>query len=180
MDKIRTIIATLLLFLSTTSFVGAFDWYLFESSDFSVEFPHEPTTTAQLVNTAIGEMTMKITMYDASKDGDENLVYGLVTSEYPDSLIKSSTKETIDELFRRSIDGAVTNVKGTLLTEKKIELDGFPGRETRADFQNGLAIIKMRMYLVKNKMFLMQTITETSKENNSNSLKFLNSLKLKK
>lgn len=55
---------------------------------------------------------MEINIFDASKTkGDDNLVYGLVTSEYPDSLIHSDNKEILPTFFRNSTDGAVTNVK---------------------------------------------------------------------
>jgi hypothetical protein len=103
-----------------------------------------------------------------------------ITSEYPDSLINSGKTELLPQFFRNSIDGAVRNVQGKLLSEKNITINGFPGREVRVDYQNGTAIIKMDFYLVHNEMIMLQTITEPSKENNASELKFYASFKLKR
>jgi len=86
----------------------------------------------------------------------------------------------VDGFFRGAVDGAVSNVKGKLLTEKKIELDGFPGREVTVDFQNGQAIIMMKCFLVRNMMYILEIISETGKENNASSSHFYQSFKLKK
>jgi len=180
MKQIRNVIAGITILLFTMSFKNMGDWYLFDSKEFSIEFPKKPTASTQNVNSAIGELKMDMFMYDASNGGDDNVLYGLVTSVYPDSLVNSDKTEILSTFFRNSIDGAVKNVQGKLLTEKTIEINGFPGREIKVDYQNGLAIIKMRMYLVHNKMIFLQTITETAKDDNASALKFHNSFKLKK
>jgi hypothetical protein len=71
-------------------------------------------------------------------------------------------------------------VHGKLLSEKIIQINGFPGREARIDFRDGLAVITMRAYLVKNKMYILQTITETKKDFNKSIGKFMDSFKLKR
>ena len=162
------------------SFVKPPEWYVFETKDFSVEFPKKPDTSVQTVNSAIGDLKLNISMVDASKGGDDNLVYMSITSEYPDSLINSGKTDILPAFFRNSIDGAVKNVQGKLLSEKNIEIEGFPGREVRVDYQQGAAIIKMDFYLVHNEMIILQTITEPAKENNASELKFYHSLRLKR
>lgn len=120
-------------------------------------------------------------MVDVSKnEKDENLTYGVITTEYPDTIIHSDKKELLPVFFRGSVDGAVKNVQGKLLTEKDITLDGFPGKEIDIDYRNGLAVIKMRSYLVKNKMFILQTITKTEKFPNKSLERFMSSFSLKK
>ena len=118
-------------------------------------------------------------MYDASQLKEDNLLYGAIDSEYPDSLVNSDKSEILPKLFRGSIDGAVRNVNGVLLSENVMNYKGFPGREVRIDYNKGQAIIKMRLLLVHNKMIILQTITETSKDGNNASLHFLNSFQLK-
>jgi len=180
MKPIRNVFTGMIMLLFTMSFATIGDWFLFDSKEFSIEFPKQPAASSQNINTAIGDLKMDIFMYDASKDGDENFLYGLITSEYPDSLINSKKVEILPTFFRNSIDGTVKDVQGKLLSEKVIEINGFPGREVKVDFQNGLAVIKMRMYLINNKMIVSQTITETSRDNNPGVLKFHDSFKLKK
>lgn len=162
------------------SFVKPPEWYVFETHDYSVEFPKMPDTSTQVVKSAIGDLKLNISMVDASKGGDDNLVYMTITSEYPDSLINSGKTAILPAFFRNSIDGAVKNVQGKLLSEKNIEIEGFPGREVRVDYQQGAAIIKMDFYLVHNEMIILQTITVPAKENNASESKFYHSLRLKR
>ena len=179
MKKIRIVLAAISFLVFSLSFDTLQDWFLLQSKEFSIEFPAKPTNTTQNVNSSVGELKMDIHMFDASSDGGDNLVYGLITSEYPDSLINSNKTEFVPTFFRNSIDGAVKNVEGKLLSEKTIAIDKFPGREIKVDFRDGLATITMRMYLVKNKMIITQTIAEPTKDGNATALKFHNSLKLK-
>jgi hypothetical protein len=156
------------------------DWYTYQSQEISIEFPKEPELTSQSVPTAVGDIEMKIASYDGSKEGDINLAYVFISSIYPDSLINSNKKEMLPDFFRSSIDGAVKNVNGKLIAEKEVLLDGFPGREAKVDYGNGQAIIAFRMYLVQNRAYFIQTISEKGKEENESALRFRNSFKLKK
>jgi len=49
----------------------------------------------------------------------------------------------------------------------------------RIDFKDGLAVIRMRYYLVKNRLFMLQIFTETKKEQNKSIDRFMDSFKLK-
>lgn len=154
-------------------------WYTYQNQEIRIDFPKEPKITSQSVPTAVGDIEMKIASFDGSKEGDINLAYVLISSIYPDSVVNSSKKEKLPGFFRSSIDGAVKNVNGKLISEKEIVLDGFPGRELKVDYGNGLAIISMRIYLVQNRAYFIQTISETGKEGNENALRFQHSFRLK-
>ena len=121
-------------------------------------------------------------IYDATKNGtDDNLIYSATYAEYQSTDTSTNIidfKQT-DALFKKAIKGAVKGVNGKLLSENTIYLSGgIPGREIRIDFKHGLAIIKMRIYVVKNKMYLLQTITETKKHYNLSVTQFMNSFQL--
>ncbi len=170
-----------LFFLLATAVSAQSDsWVLFKTAAFSAEFPKQPATEATKVNSAIGELKLDMYTYDASEssDNDANYVYMVMSTEYPDSLVNSDDTDRLPDIFRGGIDGAVNNVKGKLLSEKIIEIDGFPGREIKIDFKDGLAVITVRLYLVKNKMYMVQVITATENDMNKASQKFLNSFKL--
>ncbi len=163
------------------SFVKPEKWFLFVSDElgYQIEFPEQPVERSQIVNSEIGELTMNIFMVDASmNEKDDNLVYMVNHSEYPDSLVHSDMKEFLPEFFRGAIDGAVGNVHGKLLSEKIIQLGKYPGREVRIDFKNGLAVICIRVYLVENSLYMLQTITETNKDFNKSIKQFMNSFEL--
>jgi|GEM_PF-716530 len=155
--------------------------YLYRSAqnDFQINFPAKPEESTQQVNTEIGTLSLNLLIYDASNTGtDENLVYGLTYSDYPPEAVNSETSENLNNFFRGSIDGAVQNVQGKLLSERKIQIDQYPGREIKIDYQDGKAIIRMRFYLVESRMYILQTITETAKDNNLFISRFLESFQL--
>jgi hypothetical protein len=179
--SITKLFALFMLVLALFSFVKVENWFLFTSDQFAcqVEFPKEPKAQTQIINTELGELEMNLFIYDASNsEKDDNLVYLLSITEYPDTLINSKQTEIQDTFFRASIDGAVNNVGGELLSEKEITIDKYPGREIKIDFQNGRAIIIMRLYLVESKIYMLQTITETEKASNSSISRFMDSFEL--
>ncbi len=155
------------------------DWVPFKGDGCKIEFPGTPTSQVQSVKTALGDLTMNIHMYEVPAGAtDDNFLYGLIDSEYPDSVINSDKKELLDQFFRKSVDGAVSNVHGQLLTEQTIGLEGYPGRDIRVNYQQGVAVIRMRFYLVRNRLFLLQTITDPKKESNPSIGRFFDSFSL--
>ena len=93
MKKITTAIAFFTLVIIATGFTAAKEWFVRETSNYTVQFPAAPEHSTQSVPSEIGDLKMEIDIFDASKTkGDDNMVYGLVTSEYPDSLIDSDKK----------------------------------------------------------------------------------------
>ncbi len=169
------------LLLITCSFASQKKWFHYSSAEhgYSIDFPSKPASSVRTVDSEIGELTMTITMYDASgKTSDKNEIYMVSQTIYPDSLVNSNQKENLPGFFKNSIQGAVNNVSGKLLLEEEIEIEGYPGREVKIDYQEGLAVIQMRFYLVENRLYLLQTITKTSNLPNSSINKFMNSFQL--
>jgi hypothetical protein len=179
MKKGKTLIVTIVVLLLTMSFTNQDTWFLLKSDGFTITFPKEPASQPQVVNSDIGELKINIFIYDASESGaDDNLVYLASSTEYPDSLISSEKTEILPVLFKNTIDGILSNIQGKILSETAIEINGFPGREVKVDFMEGQAIIKIRIYLVKNILYMVETITETSKVPNKSIDKFMDSFKL--
>jgi len=157
-------------------------WVTFENGSCKMLFPKTPVDESQTVNTAIGELKLNNHSYEVP-DGteDDNLVYLLSETEFSDSnTINSKNGEAaVDKYFRGSVDGAVNSVQGKLLTEEVIQLDGYPGRKFRINVKDGAAVITMRSYLVRNKVYMLQVITETKKDYNKSIDKFMSSFTLK-
>lgn len=179
---IKWSVITLIAF-TLLSFVNAGDWKSFESKlfKFRVEFPDVPTEQSQTVPSAIGDLKMNFYMYDASSvpnSKDENLVYMVNYTSYPKDKVNSNNKEMLKTFFDGAVSGAVANVQGKLISQKDINYGLHPGREAKIDFQNGTAIINVRLYLVANNMYMIQTITETKKDNNASIKKFMDSFKI--
>lgn len=179
--KFLKIFSASLVLIAFMGFVKPEKWFLLKSEHFgySVEFPKKPEENTQVVNSAIGELKMNMFMYDASEGGnDDNVLYLVNCTEYPDTLVHSDKTEQLEAFFEGAINGAVSNVQGKLLSKKEIQLGQYPGREMSIDYGNGQAIIRMRMYLVKNVMYMLQTIAETEKDNNASAVRFMDSFEL--
>jgi hypothetical protein len=163
------------------SFVSDAPWktMTYKKFNFKIDFPKKPTSKPSSINSGVGKLKLNMFVYDASKDQDaQNQVYLVNYTEYPEGLVDSRDTAKLDGIFRSSIDGAAKNVNGKILSEKTISLRGFPGREVKISFQEGLDIITMRIYLVNNKMYLLETIAETAKDGNDVIARFMNSFDL--
>jgi len=188
MKNLKPLLALLIISVVTTSFIHTEkkihidDWVPFEDAGCKMLFPKTPGDESQTVNTAIGELKLYNHLYEVP-DGveDDNLVYLLSETEFTDSTKVNSKngKEQVDKFFRGAVDGGVSSAHGKLLTEEIIQLDGYPGRKFRADIKDGLAVMTMKAYLVKNKLYMLEVITETKKDFNKSIDKFMSSFALK-
>lgn len=179
MKKFFTLAALLTLSILSTSFKDS-EWFNLKADGYEIAFPAQPKAQTNKVPSEIGELTMSMNIYDASntRSKDDNLVYLTNSTDYPAEAVSSDLTEKLPGIFRGAIDGAVRNVEGKLLSEKEISLNGFPGREFTVDFQSGMAIITARCYLVKNRMYIVQVITETKKAPNAAMKRFFESFKI--
>jgi hypothetical protein len=180
MKKIILLAQTFIITALTMSCVAQDNWISFEGHGYKILFPKKPTDESQDIVTAVGKLKMNNYMYEVPETAaDDNLTYGATELLYPDSLINSDRTEILDKFFRGSVDGAVGSVHGKLLTETIIQLDGYPGREFRVEVKDGMAVITMRAYLVKNRMYMLQVITDTKRDFNKSIGRFLDSFTLK-
>ena len=95
--------ATILLLIM--GFVNSKKWFSLESKEynFKIEFPAEPTANPQIVNSEIGELKLNMFIYESPEKGnDDNLVYLVNCTEYPDSVINSDFSEILPAFFRNS------------------------------------------------------------------------------
>jgi hypothetical protein len=170
---------TLIISLSA-AFTPLADWILVSSPEATMLFPEKPAVDSQSVASAIGELKIRTYMYEvADTTKDENLLYGYFVTAYPDSLINSDKKDGLDRYFKGSLDGTVNSLHGKVLSETKVEKDGFPGRIARISINDGLVIVVFANYLVHNKAIILQVMALANKDGNKSQDKFLQSLVLK-
>lgn len=178
--SLRLFLVISLLPAALSSFIIA-DWVKYENSagGFSAAFPSMPEESEQELNTALGSLTLKIFNSPAESDSDANIVYAVMYTVYPENTISSSMDaEKMEKFFNGSVNGAVTNVKGKLLSEEKVSIKNFPGRHIKVDYMQGQAVIDMYLYLVNDKNYMLQVIHLPGKEDNSNLKKFIGSFSL--
>ncbi len=150
-------------------------WKEFQSKEggFSVLLPGAPVEEKQAVQTELGPIEVRTFTFGLK----ENVgAYVVSFNDYPVELVKQSDPQKMLDGAR---DGAVRTVKGRLLSEKKITLDGAPGRELRIEAP-GTLVIQSRIYLVKNRLYQILAVTQKEKAADAEITKFRDSFKLVK
>jgi len=139
---------------------------------FSIETPlvlkEEPV---QAINVSCGKVDVHL--FSADK-GDKS--YFAAYYDYPSDCV---SKVGADKIFDQRRDGMMASILGKLLYEKKISLDGNPGRELEvsAETKGGVYLLKSHLFLVGNRIYHIM-ITSPKNVADNTDVKFLNSFKL--
>ena len=177
--SLNIILGFFLTAISLTAFSQNWDNISPEECKCAILMPGKPEQAKRTINhPAYGKLTMNFAILQPKDSTDPNLVYMLSYTDYPTGTIHSDSTNTLESFFASSREGAIANVQGKLLSETIVNLSGYPGRELRINFKNGLALIRCRNYLVKNRLYTIQIITLTENNFNNSINKFLESFKL--
>ena len=156
------------------------EWYLYETKEYKLHFPGKPVEETRTINYDFGELKLTAHIFQVGDTSSyDNLLFGILETEYPESVIQFTNKASLDTFFSKSIDGAVAQVHGKLISKKNITKGKFPGREINIDYGEGQLVITMRLYLVNKMMYQLQTISKPSKTPNKLTDKFMDSFTLK-
>jgi len=181
-SKITFILSSLALTLCF-GFIQADKWITIESKTYGykVDFPKKPTEQSQEVDSEAGKLKLNMYIYDASEaKDDENLLYMSNCTQHPAINANAFDSSGLAEFYTRTVGGVAKGVNGELLSEKKIFLSGHEGREITVGYEENKNTITMRLFVVGNKIFMIQSIAETSKTPNKSSTRFMDSFKIVK
>lgn len=167
----KLFITSVVLFICTST-ITAQDWEKYKSEElaFIAEFPGTPEKTVQQVQTAVGALDMHMIAYSTSNT-DDNAFYGVIRTDYPKEQFSDISEETVKSILDGAVNGAVSNVNGTLESDENITLNGYPGRKIKIK-TNGMEMF-MNAYLVDNVMYVTQVIAMEGSVNTKNLFKFL-------
>ncbi len=160
-----------------------YDWVKVKdtASAYVIEFPSNPEKGIEDVPTVKGNVKMHTYTYQ-SDDTDDNLIYMAFFTQYPDSFFPDGLKtlEKRNIALDNAVSGAVTNVKGTLVSKSEIIFNGFNGRDAKIGLESGgiQYIIKMKTILVGTSLYSAQVICKKENDDNLNSKYFFNSFEL--
>jgi hypothetical protein len=147
--------------------------YTSQAGRFSIYAPAAMRQSKQTVD--VEGMSIAIHMFTANvKDQSDMVAY----SDYPDEVINQKDP---DSLLQSALSGAINNVKGTLISQDDITLDGYPGKEILASAYaaNGQeAIMKARFYLVKNRLYMLIMVAPKGGLTREETDSFLDTFKL--
>ena len=143
-----------------------------QQGGFFIMMPGDPKSDIQDVITAVGSLELHTYALDM-----EEFSYMVSYSDYPSNLVRNAD---VEERLDGARDGAVDNVDGTLVGERKIRLQGHPGRElwieATMDGEKGLA--QVRIYMVGARLYQVIAGGLKASFSESNAERFLNSFLL--
>ena len=148
-------------------------WQEFRSGEgrFTALFPGTPQPKTQTVFTAIGNVTAFMYMVDSS-DGAVGVMY----ADYPPALVQQGD---VTKMLDGARDGAIANVKGKLVEESRSSLQGAPGREYLIQIKES-AFCRSRIYLVKNRLYIVQALGSKQQVQSREAERFLDSFEFEK
>jgi hypothetical protein len=155
------------------------NWATFKSNNFKILFPEKPEEDVTDVDTKVGKLKMHTLTYETGKYKDDNEAYILIYSDYPTEYVSSDLKDAlIDSFFNGSIKGMLKKNGFKKRSETKVSFKGFPGRRLKIDLEEQSAVMNLRLYLVNNRLYILQTICYARKDNNALADKYFTSFDL--
>ena len=176
------ILVTLILFVFLTGFRTHQDWIIYSSAEgkYSVSYPGTPAEQTQKIPSVAGELTMYISILEGG-DTDDNIIYMAAYSEYPADKVNSDmSKESLERFFKGAAEGGARNMNGKVASITEDGYKGFPARliVSEIKLEDADFLCLQRIILVKNKVYVLQTITKPDKKSNANGKKFFDSFGL--
>jgi hypothetical protein len=171
--NMKTLVATILLcILLALAGCERSPWQEFNSKEgaFAVIMPGAPAEKSQIFSTRIGPVEAHFFTVEHG-----NAVYMIVYGDYPEV---PSAAEDRDRLLDAARDGAVGNIRGTLLEERAVSLSGHPGREARIHSSDGGLELLMRIYLVDSRQYQVVTVFPKDSVPSKDRDRFFESFKL--
>lgn len=148
-------------------------WETINESGFSIKMPGKPTKNEQSVPSAAGPLP--IHLYTLSH-GFEGYITGY--TEYPDYVFTAAEPE---DLLDGAQQGAISNVQGQVTSQRKINIEGNPGREIVGTSPSKNIGFTARVFLVKPRMYmLVYTQFDKDKPISAHGKQFLDSFQITK
>lgn len=138
---------------------------------FSVYLPGKPQESTKTVTTGIGPLELHLFVLD--KDESRYIV---VYNDFPMDLQKAGA---VDTVLDSSSKGVVKGFGGKLISEKKITLQGNPGRELKIASASGKRLLRCRNYVVGSRLYYVEISVPNSEYDSKDTLAFLDSFRVK-
>lgn len=151
----KTLAIFLLLTVATLAngFQSSLEWVKYTSVEgrYNALLPQQPKLSTQEATTSTGEKMLQYMAQASDLDG----LYFLAYFDYGTSMAFSLDKAR---------DGAVGNIKGTLLNEEAISLDRYSGRELKiaAKLQDMDILVRSRIYDIGGRVYILQHLFKKS------------------
>jgi hypothetical protein len=164
-----------LFFLLLFSSCGS-DWKVYDTSEFSIEFPGAVRDTVTMEGAYAGSKSY----YEPAKGTlDSNLYYSVSMYSLPDSI--SVVEENMRELFKMDANIYAWSIGGSLTDTGRVVKSGdVEGMEYKVTIAGNSGVSTLRKFAVGRHLYTLLVVTENGKLENHAIRKFMDSFKLKK
>lgn len=151
--------------------------YVSKEGGFEIEFPEKPIEITSREETNIGLFEWHTAKVDT--ENDLNLSYSISYCRVDKNKVNSDSLRLLEEFFNLtqqdySIQYGATGCDQTYV----IDINGYPGREFVWSNPQHTLSFRRQMYLVKNRLYKVETSCKTENMNNQKALLFRQSFKL--
>ena len=145
---------------------------------FKIEAPIKLEEKASNLETDIGKINSTVFYYQDESIEPDNYIYMVTCMEYPEGSMHSDSTELLSDFFDASVEEAVLSIDGELIYQSDYNYEEYPGRIWRISYNENTAIIKSVSYIVKNKLYIIQTASLKEKAVNKSANRFVDSFRL--
>ena len=157
----------------STSPATSSSWETISDDGFTLLMPERPSKSDDTIPSAAGPLPLR--MYTLTK-GFEGYIAGY--TEYPDIVFTSTEPE---QLLDGAQEGAISNIKGEVTSQRPVTLNGHTGREIIGTSPAQNVGFTARVFLAKPRMYmLVYTQYDKSKPISADGTRFLESFQITK
>lgn len=165
--RFSAVSATLLAFAASLAWG---DTVASKDGHYSANFPGPAKESTQTVTTDSGPTTAHILTYQTPK-----AIFTALYSDYPPRAVG---RVPVDVVYAGAIDGAARKAGGTLRSSVPIQVESVTGREAVFDAPNKTETVRVRYFLVGNRLYQVMYDGPSGTEKSQEATNFLNSFHL--
>jgi hypothetical protein len=174
----KKIVFAIAILLTLGSFTNT-EWMQFRNIDgrFKVLTRGNMIEKMATIETAIGTIESHQFVYQPAEK-EENLAYIIMYYDFPEGGMHSDSTGLVKDFFDTTVEEAVTKLQGILVYQNDLEHQGYAARQWRVNYSDNKVAIRSRAFMVKQRFYLLQTISLADVEQNNVSEYFINSFRL--
>jgi|UniRef100_A0A7C5EN10 hypothetical protein len=135
--------------------------------DFTARLPGAPTKVTHRLDSPIGPLDIHVFTLERPQT-----TFIVSYSDYPPQVLQHRTAE---EVLAGAREGAVAKVQGRLVNENPISHNQLSGREVTIDIPDGRHQVRLRFFLVKNRLYQVGVATPKGRTQDPEVIRFLES-----
>lgn len=155
-------------------------WEVFEDRDgnFAILAPGDFELKTKQIETTLGEITCNTFIHQPTDKKANNKLYMINYCDYPEFTFPLDSIALHDEFLEISIEQELENLKGELSYTHKANLGPYTGKIYRIVYNDGGALMKSKIFIIKDRFYSIQVYTTEDKRLNFDMDKYLDSFRL--